>query len=160
MPVAAALRARPWLVVPIAAAELALVIADGLIGGPYAAVTVASLGLAAVVADARLRVALRCRPRRRLRGDGSWPTARRRSSSHDGRLAGVLGAMLGYPFAALVVLGLAGLFRRFVANVDGIVDDDAQRRARPDAGADARTADPAGTPPRRAAPRALAVHRA
>ena len=31
--------------------------------------------------------------------------------------------MLGYPFAALVVLGLAGLFRRFVANVDGIVDD-------------------------------------
>lgn len=118
--VAAVLRARPWLVVPIAAAELGLVTADGLIGSPYAAVTVTSLGLAAIVADARyvwLCVAIL---------DGGYAATVLAESSpaqlaRDGDLAGVLGAMLGYPFAALVVLGLAGLFRRFVADIEGIV---------------------------------------
>ena len=118
---ASALRARPWLVVPIAAAELALVIGDGLLGGPYAAVTVTALGLAAVVADPRLVwlcVAVLV---------GGYVAAILVDSSpaqlaHAGQLAGALGAILGYPFAALVVLGLATLFKRFVANVDAIAD--------------------------------------
>ncbi len=79
-----------------------------------------SLGLAAIVADARyvwLCVAIL---------DGGYAATALAESSpaqlvRDGDLAGVLGAMLGYPFAALVVLGLAGLFKRFVADVDGIV---------------------------------------
>jgi DNA-binding CsgD family transcriptional regulator len=37
-------------------------------------------------------------------------------------LGGVLGALLGYPFAALFGLGLVRLFARFLANVEPILD--------------------------------------
>jgi DNA-binding CsgD family transcriptional regulator len=113
------LRRRPWLVVLVAAGEMALVIADGLIGGPYGAVTLTSLGLAAVVANPGivwLCVA--------VLDAGYAATALADSSLHEladsGELAAVLGALLGYPFAALVVLGLAMLFKRFVADADAV----------------------------------------
>lgn len=116
--VCAALRARPWLVIVAALAELALVVADGVIPrGPYGVITVTALGIAAVVADPRLVwlcvAAL----------DGGYAIAVLAELSpadvvSDAHLANVLGAMLGYPFAALVVLGLASGFKRFMANCD------------------------------------------
>jgi DNA-binding CsgD family transcriptional regulator len=38
-----------------------------------------------------------------------------------GQLAGVLGALFAYPFVACVLLGLAGLYKRFLVNVDEVV---------------------------------------
>jgi len=119
--VCAALRARPWLVVPIAVALLCVAVADGVIGGPYVAITLTSIGLAAVVARPRtvwLCVAVL---------DAGYAAAILIDSSpaalvQSGQLAGVLGALLGYPFVALVVLGLAGLFRRFVGSTDAVLD--------------------------------------
>lgn len=118
--VCAALRARPWLVVPIAAGVMAVVSVDGITEdghmGPLFAITVTPLGLAAVVAGPRLVwccVAL-------------LEVCLLAAATVEGALPGspgsLLGAILGYPFAALVVLGLATLFGRFVANADTIVE--------------------------------------
>jgi len=119
--VCAALRARPWLVVLVSVAQLVAAVVDGVMGGPYVAVTLTSIGLAAVVARPRtvwLCVAVL---------DVGYAEAVLLDSSpaalvQTGELAGVLGALLGYPFAALVVLGLAGLFRRHVANMGAALD--------------------------------------
>jgi DNA-binding NarL/FixJ family response regulator len=117
----AALRARPWLVVLVAAGQLSAVVADGALDGAYDAVSVTSIGLAAVVArpiTVWLCVAVL---------DTGYATAVLVDRSpaalvKSGQLAGVLGTVLGYPFAALIVLGLAGLFTRFVSNADPILN--------------------------------------
>jgi DNA-binding NarL/FixJ family response regulator len=116
------LRTHPWLVVPVAAAQLCAAVADKALGGPYVAVTVTSLGLAAVVA--RPRTVWACVAVLDV-GYAVAVLAERSPAAlvDSGQLAGVLGALLGYPFAALVVLGLAGLFRRFVSNAEGVLDD-------------------------------------
>jgi hypothetical protein len=51
--VGAWLRAHPWTVVPLAAAQLAAVAIDGLLGGPYVAFSMTSIALAAIVARPR-----------------------------------------------------------------------------------------------------------
>jgi DNA-binding CsgD family transcriptional regulator len=116
----AALRVRPWLVVLIAAAQLGAVVVDGALNGAYDAVSVTSIGLAAVAARARTVwicvVVLDVGYATAVLADHT-PSALLSS----GELAGALGAVLGYPFAALVVLGLRGLFTRFVSNGDGVL---------------------------------------
>lgn len=122
VPVCAALRVRPWLVVPVAAAQLGLVIADGLIGGPYVAFSLTSIGLAVVVARARtvwLCVGLL---------DSGYAAAVLLEHSpavlaRDGDLGGVIGALISYPVAALLFLGLRRRFTRFVAGVQPTLDD-------------------------------------
>lgn len=119
--ICAVLRGRPWLVLPLAVAELAVVSADQVIGGPYVAFTMTALGLAIVVASPRmvwacvatmeaayLMAVLIDQP----------PAALVRSDD----LAGVLGQLMSYPFVALSLLGLAGLFKRFVADAPAILD--------------------------------------
>jgi DNA-binding CsgD family transcriptional regulator len=109
------LRARPWLVVPLAVAQLAPAAVDSLIApGPYAAFSMTSIALAVVVA----------RPRTVWVTVGALEigyvlivlAGRSPAQLVDGRhLSSVLGALLGFPFAALVGLGLVSLFGRFVA---------------------------------------------
>jgi DNA-binding NarL/FixJ family response regulator len=124
----AALRARPWLVVLIAAAQLGAVVADGALNGAYDAVSVTSIGLAAIVARARtvwICVAVLDTGYAAAVLVDHSPAAVMRS----GELAGALGVLLGYPFAALVVLGLASIFTRFVAGADHVLT--AMRHGRP-----------------------------
>jgi DNA-binding NarL/FixJ family response regulator len=111
------LRVRPWLVLVVAAGELALTAVDGVVDGPYVQVTLTSIGLASVVA--RPRTVWLCVLVLDV-GYAAAVLAERSPSSlvDDGDLAGVLGAVLGYPFAALVVLALAAVFRRFAATAD------------------------------------------
>lgn len=113
----AALRTRPWLVLPLAAAQLSAAAVDGLIGGPFRAFSMTSIALAVLVAWPRtvwLCVALL---------DLGYAIVVFSSHSpaelvRKGELDGVLGALLGYPFVALVLLGLARLFAGFMANVE------------------------------------------
>jgi len=115
------LRARPWLVVVIAAGQQAAVVADGPLGSAYAAVSMTSIGLAAIIARARtvwMCVAVL---------DATYATALLIDQSpaalvESGDLAQALGALSGYPFTAFVVLGLAGWFTRFLSNADTIID--------------------------------------
>lgn len=120
--VCAWLRTRPWLVVPLALAELAAAMIDALPGpGPYGAFSMTSIALAAVVARPRtvwLTVGvLEC----------SYATAVLVDRSparlvDDGDLSSVLGVLLGFPFAALVGLGIVSLFARFLADVPRALD--------------------------------------
>ena len=117
----AALRVRPWLVVVVALVQLAAAAADGIVDGPFVQVTLTSIGLASVVA--RPRTVWVCVALLDL-GCAAAILVEHPPSGlvDDGHLAGALGALLGYAFAALVVLGLAGLFAHFVANADGMLD--------------------------------------
>jgi len=111
--VCAALRARPWLVLPLAAAQLGAAAYDGLLGGPYVAASMTSIGLAVIVARARtvwLCVALL---------DAGYATTVFAAHSpaalaREAQLDGVVGALLGPPFMALALLGLTRLFARFL----------------------------------------------
>ena len=128
--VCVALRARPWLVVLVTLAMLSAVVADGPLESAYGAVSVTSLGLAAIVARARtvwLCVAIL---------DVGFAAAILADHSpaalvESGELAAALGALLGYPFAALVVLGLAGMFTRYVLSADAIIDNVRRSPAQP-----------------------------
>lgn len=119
--VAVWLRARPWLVVPVAGVALGAAAIDGLLGSPYVALGMTSIPLAVVVARPRtvwLCVALL------VTGHAAilmleHPFA---ELTADRGLAGVLGALLGYPFVALVALGLVALFGRFVERVERTLD--------------------------------------
>lgn len=111
--VCVALRACPWLIVAVAVLTLGAALADG-VDGPYVPVTETVIGVGAVVASPRtvwLCVAIL---------DAGYGAAVLLARS-PGDLAGVLGALFAYPFVAVVVLGLARLYKRFVANVDGIL---------------------------------------
>jgi DNA-binding CsgD family transcriptional regulator len=111
------LRAAPWLVLPLAAAELTVAAADGVIGGAYVSFSLTAIGIAVVVA--RARTVWYCVA---LLGLG-YATAVLVSQSPasltaDGHLGGVLGAMVSYPVAAMLFLGLRRRFDRFVAAVE------------------------------------------
>lgn len=120
-----ALYARPWLVVTLAPALMAIVGIDGLIEGdkmgPYFVVTVVPIGIAAVVASSRavwacvaaLELGLAVAVLIEIPADEVFT---------DGRTASMLGAVLGYPFAALVVVGLTFVFRRFLIDAGTILD--------------------------------------
>jgi DNA-binding CsgD family transcriptional regulator len=105
----------------VALVELFIVAADGLVGSPFAAFTLTSVGIAVIVAPPRIvwqcvGVLLVCY----LVGVflGHTPAALVR----DGDLAGVVGQAAGYPFAALGLLALAAVFKRFVANASEILE--------------------------------------
>lgn len=119
--VAAWLRAHPWLVVPVAAAELSLAAIDGLLGGPYVAFSMTSIALAVVVARPRtvwLCVAVLDVGYALAMTVEHTPAALVR----DGYLGDVLGVLLTAPFAALIGLVLVRLFTRFLTNVDPTLD--------------------------------------
>jgi DNA-binding CsgD family transcriptional regulator len=108
--VCSALRARPWLVVVAAVVSLGVALVDG-VDGPYVPVTETVIGIAAVVAGPRLVwlcVAVL---------EAGYAAAVLASRS-PGSLGSVLGEMLAYPFVALVVVGLANLYKRFLGGVD------------------------------------------
>ncbi len=112
---------RPWLVLIGAIAQIAVVAVDGLVGGPYVAFTLTSIGIAVVVAPARIvwwcvAVLVVCYAAGVLVGHSPERLVQR------GELAGVLGQALAYPFAALGLLGLAALFKRFVSNAPLILE--------------------------------------
>lgn len=115
--VAARLRMSPWLVLPLAATELAVAGADGLIGGAYVSFSLTAIGIAVVVA--RARTVWYCVALLELGYAlgvlvGHTPA----SLVGGGHLAGVLGAMVSYPVAAVLFMGLRRRFTRFVAGVD------------------------------------------
>jgi DNA-binding CsgD family transcriptional regulator len=116
-----ALRARPWLVVVIVAAQLSAVVVDGVPGSAYDSVSATSLGLAAIVA--RARTVWSCVAILDLGYSAAVliptsPTALVTSN----QLPRVLGVLLVYPLAALVALGVTRLYLRFVANTDAELD--------------------------------------
>jgi DNA-binding NarL/FixJ family response regulator len=118
--VCAVLRARPWLVIVVAALELTAAIADQAIGGPYVACSLTALGLAVVAARARtvwLCVAL-------LSLGYATAVLVQRSPARladDGDLGGVIGVLVSYVFAAAVLLALRWLLARYVAHAPQIV---------------------------------------
>lgn len=120
--VCASLWRRPWLVLGVAAAELAVVGLDGFVGGPYAAFTLTSIGIAVVVAPSRIVwwcVAI-------LVVGYSVGVLVGHSPAQlvsAGQLAGALGQAFAYPFAAVSLLGLAALFKRFMSNAALILDE-------------------------------------
>lgn len=115
------LRVRPWLVLPLAAAQLTAAAVDDVVGGPYVAFSMLSIGLAVIVARsatvwwcvALLEVGYASA----VLVDHSPETL-----VHSSALASVVGQLLGYPFAALTLLGLAGVFKRFVSRVQPTLD--------------------------------------
>jgi DNA-binding CsgD family transcriptional regulator len=119
--VCALLGRRPWLLLGVALAEISVVAVDGLVGGPYVAFTLTSIGIAVVVA--RARIVWWCAAVLMLSyGIGVLVGHSPQHLIHTGELGGVLGQLLAYPFAALSLLALAGLFTRFLTNVPMILD--------------------------------------
>ncbi len=119
--VCASLWRQPWLVVGVAGAQLVVAGGDGFVNGPYIAFTLTSIGIAIVVAPARIVwscVALLVLGY----GAGVLTAYSPAVLAHHGDLAGVIGQALAYPFAALSLLGLAALFKRFVANAVPILE--------------------------------------
>jgi DNA-binding CsgD family transcriptional regulator len=116
-----ALRTRPWLVVPISAFQLLAVALDELVAGPYVAFTLTSIGLAVVAARARavwLCVALLAAGY----ATGVLAAHSPAELARDGNLGGTIGVMLGYPFTALVLLGLRRHLTRFIAAMDPMLE--------------------------------------
>jgi len=119
--VSATLVARPWLVVPVAAAQILLATVDQPVGGPYVAVSLTSLGVAVAVARACtvwLCVAV-------LLAVYLTAVLLARSPSaivEDDAVGTVLGAAVSYPFAALFFLGLRRLVVRAVSDVTGTLE--------------------------------------
>lgn len=112
--VCAWLRARPWLVMVLALAQLAAAAIDGLVpAGPYIAFSLTSVALAAFVARPRtiwltvgllelcfaLAILIEHTPSQLI---------------ETGQVNGVTGTVLGYPIVALVGLTLVRLFARFI----------------------------------------------
>jgi DNA-binding CsgD family transcriptional regulator len=117
-----AFRDRPWLVLPLAATQLAAAAFDGLLVGPYVAVSMTSIGLAVIVARTRtvwLCVALLDVGYAAIVFSTHSPA----QLARDAQLDGVVGALLGPPFMALALLGLTRLFTRFLQSIDATLDD-------------------------------------
>jgi DNA-binding CsgD family transcriptional regulator len=115
--VAAVLRARPWLVVPVATAELGVAALDGLLDGPFVAFCATSVALAAVVARPRtvwLCVAVL------VAGHATAVLVERAPAAlvRSGDLDGVLGALCAYPCTALVALAFVRLYAGFVGRIE------------------------------------------
>jgi DNA-binding CsgD family transcriptional regulator len=112
------LRARPWLVVVLALAQLAAAAIDGLVpAGPYIAFSLTSVALAAFVARPRtiwLTVGLLelCFALAILLAHTPSQLAA------TGQVNGVTGTVLGYPIVALVGLTLVRRFARFIQSAE------------------------------------------
>lgn len=115
--VCAWLNSRPWLVVPAAIAVLGVIAIEGVVGTPYAAVSLTPIGVAVVVARARtvwLCVAV-------LIAGYAFAVLPSRSPaelSDAGQLGTVVGALVGYPVTAILLLGLRRRFVRFVDHLE------------------------------------------
>jgi DNA-binding CsgD family transcriptional regulator len=117
----AALRARPWLVVLVAAAQVSAVVVDGVPGSAYDSVSATSLGLAAIVA--RSSIVWVCVAILDLGyAMGVLFNVSPGELVAFGELPRVLGTLLVFPLAALVALGVTRLYLRFVANAPGVLD--------------------------------------
>jgi len=108
----------PWLVLPLAAAQIAAAAIDGVIpAGPYLVFSLMSVGLAVVVARPRtvwLTVAV-------LEVSYALAVVVEQAPAEfvtNGNLSGVAGTVLGYPCLALVGLGLVRAFVRFMDTAD------------------------------------------
>jgi DNA-binding CsgD family transcriptional regulator len=113
---------RPWLVVVVAAAELAAVAADGLLGGPYVAFSLTSVGVAVVAARARtvwLCVALLDLGYVGLALLGHSPA----DLVRRGELGGAIGAAVSYPVVAGLLLWLRRRFTVFLADVEPMLTE-------------------------------------
>lgn len=115
--------ARPWLVVPLAVAQIVAAAIDGLLpSGPYVTYSTTSVALAVLFARPRivwLTVLV-------LEAGYVCAVLVEQSPAQllvNGHLSGVIGAMLGFPFVALLGLAVVWLFRRFMARVDEIVEE-------------------------------------
>lgn len=108
---------RPWLVVPIAVGQLAAAVADGLVGGPYVACSLTSIGLAVVVARARTVwicvVVLIVGYCAALLVEHSLDEL-----IDERQLGSVVGALVSFPVAAALLLGLRRRFTRFLDRVE------------------------------------------
>ncbi len=115
------LSAHPPLVVALAAAQITTAAIDGLLpSGPYLTFSTTSVALAVLVARPRIvwltvvvleagyaaAILLELSPAQLVAG---------------GHLSGVIGAMLGFPFVALLGLAVVRLFTAFMARADDIV---------------------------------------
>jgi DNA-binding CsgD family transcriptional regulator len=120
--VATALRARPWLVLPLAAAELGAATVDGLIGGAYVAFSLTSVGVATIVA--RARTVWLCVALLETGYVAALLVVRSPGSLVDQGLVGAtVGVMVSYPVAALLFMWLRGRFTRFIRAVETTLDD-------------------------------------
>lgn len=120
--VGAALWTRPWLVLPIGAAELGLAAADGLIASPYVAFSLTSIGLAVIAARARtvwLCVALLSLGYLALALLEHSPA----QLVDGGHMGTVLGAVVGYVAAAVPLMLLRGRFTWLMGRVEPILRD-------------------------------------
>lgn len=112
-----ALQAQPWFVAAFAPVLLFVVATDGLVGSPYAAVTLTTVGIAVVVARARTVwlcvLALGVSYAAAALAEGSPAEL-----ADHGQLGTVVGALVSYPVAATLLLGLRRRFTRFVENVE------------------------------------------
>lgn len=116
-----ALVARPWLVVPIGVGQLAAAATDGIVGGPYGAFSLTSVGLAVVVA--RARTVWICVVVLVLGYLAAAFSQYSLDEMIDGqRLGSVVGAVVSYPVAALLLMGLRRRFTRFLDGVDSTLD--------------------------------------
>ena len=117
----AALVARPWLVIPIAVGQLAAAAADGIVGGPYGAFSLSSVGLAVVVARARtVWICVVVLILGYLAAALSQFSLDEMIDEH--RLGSVIGALVSYPVAALLLMGLRRRFTRFLDAVEPTLD--------------------------------------
>ncbi|MEY2512838.1 MAG: Bacterial regulatory protein luxR family [bacterium] len=120
--VCAMLRTRPWLVLPLAAAQLTVMALDGLVGEPFQAFSLTSVGLAAIVASVRtvwlcvaildfgyLALALVQRTPAELAANGD--------------LGVVLGVMIGNVAAAVPLILLRQRFGRLVDGASQLLAD-------------------------------------
>lgn len=119
--VCAWLRTRPWLVLPLAVAQLGVVAIDGLLPSrPYVAFSTTSVALAVIVARPRtvwLTVVV-------LQSSYAFAILIDQSPAQlvaNGYLSGVIGALLGFPFVALLGLAVVRLFAGFMARVEPIL---------------------------------------
>ncbi|WP_170178824.1 helix-turn-helix transcriptional regulator [Solirubrobacter pauli] len=108
----AALTRRPELVVVLAAAQIAAVAADEVVGGAYVAVSLTSLGLAVLAADDRLVWACVA-----VLEVGFVVGLLSRYSlaelADDGELGGVVSSIVKFPVVAFMLLAIRRLFNRF-----------------------------------------------
>ncbi len=121
-PLAGALRARPWLVMVIALGQVVLVGIDGFVDGPYVAWTLTALGLAAV-AITRRRQWLCVGVLAAAYSAGVLLERSPRALVADGALGGVVGVLIAYPAAAMVMMVLCGRYVRFVHSAPSILGD-------------------------------------
>lgn len=105
-----ALRTRPWLVLVLTAVLASAAALDESGSGPYLAIGLTALALAVVVANAP--TVWLCVAVLEVVHIGAMLLQEPELSGRA--LAGVLGHLLGYPFAAFVLLTLARLFSNFV----------------------------------------------